>query len=134
MEEFLQSASGVLSEIQIEIVKARVDGMKWRDIEVSFGLSGQNAISHCIRNTALGYRWEPGYAGGANPYLSAIDEVLFQDILENAAVGLNCITTVVARSVAHSLREHRQKIAIDLLHLWKNGALINNLAPVEQPS
>jgi hypothetical protein len=134
MEEFLQSANGVLGTTQLDIVQARAEGMTWRDIEVQFHLSGQNALSHCIRCTPEGNTWEPGSTCGTKPYLSSIDEAIFKHILETATIGLNCVTTIVARSLAHSLKERRYKIAVNLLKLWKNESLIETLTPVEPPS
>lgn len=71
--------------------------------------------------------------GGGESYLSAINIVKFLQIINDAAVDVNCISTYLAQSVATSLRESRIKRAKLILVACGNPKLAARIKRCEAP-
>ena len=87
---------GILSQIQVDIFEAKIQGGTYKSLTTIYKLSGNNAIQHCLKRTANGRLWYPGHGGGGEPYLSDVDQYKFKTIITDAVDLANCITTSVA--------------------------------------
>jgi hypothetical protein len=86
-----------------------------------------STLKTCLKRTALGQPWFPGYKGGADRYLCKADGEKFVEILREHAERMNSLTTVNALAVARGLREARYRKAIALLDAIGSNGLANQL-------
>lgn len=104
-----------LTTIQVQIMQSRLNGMTYRGIVQTYGLSCQNVVTTCLKRTALGRKWFPGNTGGNDSYLGEVDQILFIQKIKSEADSINCVPTCVAVAFAHMLNEKRAKQAQLLL-------------------
>jgi hypothetical protein len=98
-------------------------------------LSEPKALSTCLRRTALGLFWEPGYQGGTDHYLCHDDVAKFEAMVVQHANQMNCITTAQAIDIAWFLKRARYLQASDLLNSIESFTLATQLrnTKVEPP-
>lgn len=126
--------SGLLSKVQVELLRARSESATYEALISRFCLSGPGPLVHALVRTATARFWCPGYSGGADSYLSPADWSKFSALIQGAADELNCVPTDVALSLAHRLRKdriaqaRRALIAVDCLRL------VSHLPDSEPPS
>jgi hypothetical protein len=86
-----------------------------------------DALRTCLRRTALGQPWFPGYPGGADWYLCQDDTDEFKRILQEKAAEMDSVITVNAIALARQLRQDRQDRAIALLDSVGATGLVEEL-------
>jgi hypothetical protein len=134
MDELVRAAQeGILTEIQILVTLAKLDGISYKTIRSNYNLSGNNAIVHCILRTITGRQWWPGHPGGNNSFLSDIDEIFFRRILIDASDELNFISSHAAVVLSYELAAKRFKKAENLLVQMKSEKLLQHLETPEYP-
>ena len=97
--------------------RVKLNGATYRQITQQFDLSCHTAVVHCGTRTALGRFRYPGYPGGADPYLSEVDQHKFARFVEDAVDHGNCLASPVAVQLAHHLASARAKDARTLLRM-----------------
>lgn len=115
LAKFVTADNSCLTAIQIQITQSRLNGMTYRAITETFGLSCQNVVTTCFKRTALGRKWFPGNTGGNDSYLGEVDQIIFINKIKSEADSINCVPTCVAVAYAHMLSEKRAKQAQFLL-------------------
>jgi hypothetical protein len=55
-------------------------------------LSGPKMLLTYLCRTSLGFFWEPGYRGGADPYICNDDAQTLRDFIVDQAGEMNCLT------------------------------------------
>lgn len=136
MEELrFYSVQGILSDVQVSILEARIyNRFTYEHICSHFRLV-KNALIHCIVRSSEGRRWEPGMSGGGYSYLSDIDILKFKSLAEQAADDLNCLTTPCAVSLAVGLKKSRlAKAKMILVHAQCSGLIVHLHTEVSPPS
>ena len=128
------AAREVLSNVQVAIAVARFHGAKYKEIIRSFSLSGATALTHCLVRTACARPWHPGDPGGTDSYLSPADEDKFKEFIFDACDEVNCLTTVVATSLAAAVKKDRFSRARKVLVKLKCEKLLRYLSDPEPPS
>lgn len=87
-----------LTILQVEIFLAKKSGKTYEKIILDYELSGNAALVTCLVRTAQFKIWYPGYEGGADTYLSKIDQQYFIDFS-------NCIPAIIAANLAFNLKK-----------------------------
>jgi hypothetical protein len=134
MEELENAVdNGILTQIQVEIVRNRLNGMKYSELRTNYGISCNTALQHCFLRTAFGRRWEKHIKGGPNFYLSDIDMNYFEEIIRRGTYNLNCLTTNRTKLLAHSLCTARYNRGVKLLIRMNCEKLVSQQLPPEPP-
>ena len=106
---------GDLSADQLFILRERIDGTSYRDIQSKWSEEKREfirleSITTCISRGALGYRWEKGMNGGERPYLCPADmRRLHDNIVESAQNDAHLEATDVLDRASRLKLERAQK-------------------------
>ena len=111
------TADNLLSEIQVDVLEAKLRGATYEQILEKFALSGPVVLAHCLRRTAMVLFWVPGMKTGPDPYLGPADERRFSSLIVDACDDVNCVTTATALALATDLQRSRIRSAMRLLLL-----------------
>lgn len=122
-----------LTILQVEIFLAKKSGKTYEKIILDYELSGNAALVTCLVRTAQFKIWYPGYEGGADVYLSKIDQQYFIDYVTEAADFSNCIPAIIAANLAFNLKKQRIKKAALLLTQIGCPKLIEHLDDLKTP-
>ena len=104
-----------LPEEQLFVIRARVDGKSYREIQKSWDTQfhtflSMDAITTCITRGAIGFPWNKGMKGGDRPYLCPCDMKRLSDTIRNsAASGAQLDATDVVDEAARLKLERSQK-------------------------
>jgi hypothetical protein len=99
-----------------------------------YQIKSEHSLIRCFLRSCSGRFWDISYPGGAEPYLSDVDQALFKICVLEHMENLNCITTTNAIALAFTLKDQRVKSAIELLNLMQLPKLIKLIALPEFPS
>jgi hypothetical protein len=113
LEEVRQAhLDGHLADIQMRIFEARIQEpgrCTYKTLLKHFdsGLSGCEALRHCLKQAASLWPWDPYHGGGREWYLSVPDEVRLDEQLLEAAENLQYMRTRYALNCISMLKEER---------------------------
>ena len=130
-----------LSEEQLFILRARINGSAYRDIQTKWNNEKHSfirleAIMTCIIRGALGFKWEKGMNGGERPFLCPADMRKLQDkIIQGSENGAHLEATDVL-DFASQLKLERAQTALKFLKQTNSPTLADevNHFIIEAPS
>ena len=118
---------------QVEIFLAKNDGKTYASIISDFQLSGNAALVTCLVRTSQFKVWYPGYEGGADSYLSKMDQQYFYNYITEAVDYSNCVPAIIANNLAFNLKKNRIKKASILLNQIGCSKLLAHLDEIRLP-
>lgn len=118
---------------QVEVFLAKKAGRTYTSIITDFDLSGNTPLVTCLIRTAQFKIWYPGYEGGADAYLSRIDQSYFYNYISEAADYSNCVPSIIASNLAFNLKKQRIKKATILLTEIGCQKIVRHLDEIKQP-
>ncbi len=132
-ELVLAAAEDLLTILQVEIFLAKRSGKTYDTIISEYELSGNAALVTCLVRTSQFKIWYPGYEGGADSYLSRIDQQYFINYVTEAADFSNCVPAVIASNLAFNIKRQRIKKAGHLLSEIGCPKLTSHLDDLKEP-
>lgn len=117
----------------MEIFLAQKSGKTYETIISEFGLSGNAALVTWLVRTSQFKIWYQAYEGGADAYLSKLDQQYFINFITEAADFSNCVPAVIASNLAFNLKKQRIKKAALLLTQIGCPKLTAHLDDVKHP-
>jgi hypothetical protein len=134
------SSSGILTNRQIAIIRARCAGASYVKIQKKFSLCNEEAVSRSLVRTALGFTWTGRDVGGRRSYVSDADILEFKKIVSERSRQINCITRSEGLALAFQLRQTGIQTRIELLTVIQPSRLIEifderllALYPLQEP-
>ena len=113
--KWLDAEIEILSEIQRHICEMIIEGHNDQEIIDCFHLRSHSNIRTCMKNTIMGIIWSPGKSNGGSPcYLSDVETFIFQKIIHNRDLDMDCIKTIEAVQIGFNCHEFRFARATEL--------------------
>ena len=119
--------NNLLSYVQVEILLEKISGLTYTEIQNKFNIRTRVTVERILKRTACGKYWGFNMNGGGDQILSALDEQLFKQSVEEKANDINCISTYVAKLLIHNLQKSRIDKAKHILDICKCYQLANKL-------
>ena len=129
-----------MTPLQFRICYLRVHNLTYKEIRDCLESEGvhiscDDVLVRCFLRTALGFRWEPGYQGGRDPYLCEEDADELVKAISDASTALDCCPTHFVINFAHQLKIDRLNKAFTFLQFLHCDRLAQNLElDVEPPT